>query len=114
MPGKRPPPQPDAIITARLFGAAHRHVPAGWRDPEDAETEAAAAELREIAGGRADLLAEVAGLLMGTPDGDPYERRQQIAARYLIAAGAGEEAIMPWITEGLRRAEVARKNRPRA
>jgi hypothetical protein len=90
--GKRPPPEPDGIITARLFGAAGRHVPRGWRDPTDDQIATAAAELREIAGGRTDLLSEVPGLMMGTPDDDSYLRHHQIAARYLIAAGADEEA----------------------
>ena len=46
---------------ARLDGIALRH--AGWREPTKGRNRRAAAELREAAGGRADLLAEVAGLL---------------------------------------------------
>lgn len=99
------------MITARLFAAAQRLVAPGWRDPDTGETEAAAAELRQIASGRTDLLTEVAGLLMGTPDGDPYAPRNQIAARYCVTAGADEAAILPWITEGLKRAAIERQPR---
>jgi hypothetical protein len=53
-------PDPDGIITARLAGAAGRHVS---RRPLDVD--AAVAELREIANGRSDLLAEKAGVMLG-------------------------------------------------
>src|SRR5208283_1666699 len=54
-------PQADRILVAELFGEARHH--AKWRDLTAAEEGAAVAGLRELAGGRADLLAEVAGLL---------------------------------------------------
>jgi hypothetical protein len=50
----------DGIITARLAGTAGRHT---GREPLDVD--AAVAELRGIAGGRADLLGEVAGRVLG-------------------------------------------------
>ena len=48
---KRAKANPDGIITARLAGTAGQHAS---RDRLDAD--AAVAELREIAAGRADLL----------------------------------------------------------
>jgi len=59
----RPGPDPDRILVAQLTGAARRH--ARWREPTGAEEAAAVAELRELAAGRGDLLAEVAGVLEG-------------------------------------------------
>jgi hypothetical protein len=53
---KRAKPDPDGIITARLAGTAGRYAS---RDPLDVA--AVVAELRDIVGGRADLLGEVAG-----------------------------------------------------
>jgi hypothetical protein len=53
---KRRPPDPDGIITAQLAGTAGRYVS---RKPLDVE--AAVTELREVANGRGDLLAERAG-----------------------------------------------------
>jgi len=50
----------DRLLTAQIHGDAKRH--ARWRDLTDDEHAAAVAELRELAGGRADLLAQVAGL----------------------------------------------------
>ena len=41
----------------------------GASSPSDEEA-AAVAELRELAGGRADLLAEVAGILEGASEGE--------------------------------------------
>jgi hypothetical protein len=53
-------PDPDGITTARLAGTAGRHVS---RKPLDVG--AAVAELRKIADGRGDLLAEQAGVTLG-------------------------------------------------
>jgi hypothetical protein len=53
-------PQADRLLVAELTGEA-RHR-AKWRDLTSDEEAAAVAELQAIAGGRADLLAEVAGL----------------------------------------------------
>jgi hypothetical protein len=58
---------PDRLIVAGLMGAAQRH--ASWHELTTAQTAAAIAELRQIAGGRADLLAEVAGILEGAERG---------------------------------------------
>jgi hypothetical protein len=61
---------PDGIITAQLQGTAGRHAS---REPLDVD--AAVAELREIAGGRADLLAERAGLIFAFYEGEERDGR---------------------------------------
>ena len=55
------------------------------------DVEAAVAELREIAGGRGDLLAERAGLILGFHDEHESDGRwppRALEAALLIAAGA--------------------------
>ena len=96
----------DQLTVARLTGAAWRHAPR--REPTGAETAAAVPDLREIAGGRADLLAEVAGLLIGYYRRTAEEPRARAAAYYCIAAGAGLELIPRWIEVGCSRAAAAR------
>ena len=65
-------------------------------------------ELRALAGGRADLLAEVAGIFEGASDGELDEPLARQAARLCRLAGADETLIPHWIGEGRRRAGVAR------
>jgi hypothetical protein len=106
MPQDRPGPDRDGLLRARLDGTALRH--AQWREPTAQETAAAAQELREIAGGRGDLLAEVAGLLMGFYEGDPDEPRARAAAEFCSKAGADIDQVGRWTEEGRRRAEARR------
>jgi hypothetical protein len=96
----------DQLTVARLTGAAWRH--ASGREPTGAETAAAVRELREIAGGRGDLLAEVAGLLIGYYRRTAEELKARAAAYYCIAAGAGLDLIPRWIETGCSRAAAAR------
>ena len=77
---------------------------AKWRELTEAEEAAAVAALRELAGGRADLLAEVAGVLEGAREGEPDEQLARQAARL---CGADPEAIPAWIEEGRRRRDSA-------
>jgi hypothetical protein len=56
-------PQAGRILVAQLTGEA-RHR-ARWRELTGDEEAAAVAELQALAGGRADLLAEVAGIFEG-------------------------------------------------
>jgi hypothetical protein len=91
-------PQADRILVAELFGEARHH--AKWRDLTAAEEGAAAAGLRELAGGRADLLAEVAGILEGAREGEPDEPLARQAAGLCRKAGADLEAIPAWTAEG--------------
>jgi hypothetical protein len=95
----------DQLTVARLTSAAQRHAPS--QAPTEAETVAAVAELREIADGRGDLLAEVAGLLTGYYRGTVEELRAGTAARFCRAAGAEVALISRWTAEGERRAAVA-------
>jgi hypothetical protein len=103
----RPAPDPDQLTVARLTGAAQRHAP--WREPTSAETAAAVDELREIAGDRGDLLAQVAGLLIGFYRRTGEEVKAHVAARYCIAAGADPDLVPHWIQVGGHRAAVARQ-----
>jgi hypothetical protein len=96
----------DQLTVARLTGAAWRHA-SGW-EPTGAGTAAAVRELREIAGGRGDLLAEVAGLLIGYYRRTAEELKARAAAYYCIAAGAGLDLIPRWIETGRSRAAAAR------
>jgi hypothetical protein len=91
-------PQADRILVAQLTGEA-RHR-ARWRDLTGDEEAAAVAELHELAGGRADLLAEVAGILEGAREGEPDEPLARQAAMLARKAGADPGAIPAWVREG--------------
>ena len=60
-------PQADRILVAQLTGTARHH--AKWRELTETEHAVAVAGLRELAAGRADLLAEVAGTMEGFAGG---------------------------------------------
>ena len=100
-------PRPDRLLVAEIYGEA-RHR-ARWRDLTGAEEAAAVTELRELADGRADLLAEVAGVLEGAREGEPDEPLARQAAMLCRKAGADLEAIPAWIEEGRRRRISARQ-----
>jgi len=107
----RPGPGPDRLLIALITGTARHH--ARWRDLTADEKAAAVAELTELAAGRADLLAEVAGILEGASEGrldEPFARQAGALCRL---AGADETLIPAWIAEGRRRAEAARMPPPR-
>jgi len=104
-------PNADRILVAQITGTARRH--ARWRDLTADEKTAAIAELTELAVGRADLLAEVAGVLEGASEGrldEPFARR---AVQLFRLAGADETLLPRWTAEGRRRAEAARLPPPR-
>src|SRR5438067_4782582 len=107
MGDQRPRPEADRILVAQLTGEA-RHR-ARWRPLTEEEEAAALAELRALAGGRADLLAEVAGIFEGTSEGEPDEPLARSAARLCRMAGADTGAIPAWIEEGRRRSANARR-----
>ena len=102
----RPGPDPDRTLVAEIFGEARHH--ARWRPLTEAEEAAAVAGLRALAGGRGDLLAEVAGIFEGTSEGELDEPLARCAARLCRMAGADESLIPQWVEEGRRRAAVAR------
>lgn len=97
----RPAPDRDRLLGAKLCGEALHH--AKWRALTDEETAAAVTEIRQLAGGRADLLAEQAGLLLGFGEGTLSEPLRRCAAQLLVAAGADESLIPGWAEEGRRR-----------
>jgi hypothetical protein len=97
----------DRILVAQLTGEA-RHR-ARWRPLTGDEEAAALAELRALADGRADLLAQVAGIFEGTSEGEPDEPLARSAARLCRMAGADAGAIPAWIEEGRRRSANARR-----
>jgi len=97
----------DRILVAQLTGEARRHVQ--WRPLTEEEETVALAELRVLAAGRADLLAEVAGILEGTSEGEPDELVARQAAGLCRQAGADPEAIPAWIEEGRRRSASVRR-----
>ena len=68
---------------------------------------ATVAELRELAGGRLDLLAEVAGIFEGASEGQLDEPLARCAADLCRKAGAGETLIPQWVAEGKRSAANA-------
>ena len=86
MRDSRPSPGPDRLLGAKQRGTAEHH--AKWRDLTGEETETAVAELRELAAGRADLLAEQLGLLIGFYADHINGPLKRCAAGLLIAAGA--------------------------
>lgn len=100
-------PQADRILIAELYGEA-RHR-ARWRELSSDEEAAAVAELRKLADGRADLLAEVAGVLEGAREGELDEPLARQAAGLCRAAGADPKAIPAWVEEGRRRRAAARQ-----
>ena len=103
----RPAAEADRILVAQLTGEARHH--AKWRPLTEEEEAAALAELRALAAGRADLLAEVAGIFEGTSEGELDEPLARSAAQLCRKAGADPEAIPAWIEEGRRRSANARR-----
>ena len=99
-------PTADRMIVAELTGAAQHH--ARWESPDEETTAAVVAALQEIAGGRTDLLAEVAGLFLGTSEGELHEPRARNAAELCRLAGADPELISWRVEEGRRRTAQAR------
>jgi hypothetical protein len=93
-------PQTDRILVAQLTGEA-RHR-AKWRDLTEAE-HAAVGELRELAAGRADLLAEVAGIFEGASKGELDKPLARQAAQLCRDVGADPNPIPAWVEEGRRR-----------
>lgn len=104
----RPGPDSDRLIVARLDSIAVRH--AGWGAATEDEMAAGAAELQQVADGRADLLAETAGLALSTSErkGAEYAAQAQAIAELCRLAGADESLIPQWTEEGRRRAEARR------
>jgi hypothetical protein len=104
-------PDSARLIMASLSGAAERHV--NRHEPDERETADAVAEFAKIIGDRNDgpaLLAEVAGLALGTAEGqgEEYRTKARAVADLCRRAGADEKLIPGWTQEGRRRANVSR------
>ena len=95
-------PEAVRILVDQLTGEA-RHR-ARWRNLIGSEEAAAVAELRTLAGGRTDLLAEVAGIFEGASEGRHDEPLARFAAGLCRKAGADVDAIPAWVEEGRSRA----------
>jgi hypothetical protein len=91
----------DKALLAEITGVARRLARGQLSGAEQQE---AAAALSQVARGRADLLAESAGLAIGTHEGGPDEARHLQAAQLCIEAGADLALIPQWVEEGRRRA----------
>jgi hypothetical protein len=102
----RPRADSDRLLVAQLTGEARHH--ARWRPLTEEEEAAAVSELRALAAGRSDLLAEVAGIFEGTSEGELDEPLARCAAQLCRKAGADEALIPQWVDEGRRRAAAAR------
>ena len=89
---------PERILIARLDGTATRLA---RRKANIAE---AIEELRELAGARADLLAEAAGVGVGYWSVKPSGGDAVLAAGLLIMAGADHTRIAEWVEVGRQRA----------
>ena len=100
-------PQADRILIAQLHGEAQRHARRGELTGDDRA--AAVAAVRELAGGRADLLAHVCGILEGFAEGGPDEVTPRRAAALCRDAGADEAAIAGWAEIGRQRRADARR-----
>jgi hypothetical protein len=98
MPTGRRKPDPDRILCAHLSGTAIRLARAGGPINE------AVAELRGLAGGRADLLAEEAGLMAGTWSVWIGTGEYLLTAQLLVMAGADHNRIAEWVDVGRERA----------
>jgi hypothetical protein len=104
-------PDSARLIVASLSGAAQRH--ANWHEPTEPKTAAAVAEFAQIIGDRDDgpaLLAEVAGLALGTAEGkgQEYQAKARAIAGLCRLAGADDNLIPAWTEEGRRRATAVR------
>jgi len=105
MADKRPAEERDWILVAQIHGTAKRH--AQWRELNEDEHAAAVGELRELAAGRADLLAHVAGIMEGFSESQLDEPLARQAAQLCRSAGADLDLIPAWIEEGRRRRGAA-------
>jgi hypothetical protein len=95
----------DRILVAQITGTAHRYASL---KPSERSRTAAVADLAELAAGRSDLLAEVAGIAIGCHEGELDETRHLAVAQLCVDAGADQAAVPRWITEGKRRAQTIR------
>jgi hypothetical protein len=94
----------DRLLIAAISGVADRHARTGTIAANDEP--AAIAELVAASNGRADLLAEWAGTMIGFYEAkaDGLTARHRLAAQLCILAGADASLIGRWIEIGRKRA----------
>ncbi|HEX3958314.1 MAG TPA: hypothetical protein VHZ03_17085 [Trebonia sp.] len=97
----------DRILLAKIWGEVRFRV--RWRDLTAEEEVATVAALRELAGGRGDLLAEAGGLIEGAGHDELDEPLTRQAAGLCRQAGADPAAFQGWVEEGQRRSANARQ-----
>lgn len=102
--GRRKGPKPDRLIIASVHGIVARHVQQAGECLNAAQRAAAVAEIQHETT-RPDLLAEVAGIMLGA-------RGDRVAHDLLVEAGADETLIPAWAEEGERRARAPRHSAP--
>jgi hypothetical protein len=90
----------DHAVLAQLAGTSGRHARRPALTPD--QHHAAVTELADLAAGRADLLAQCAGLGVGAHAGEPDEALYLRAAQLCIDAGADQSQIPRWTREGHR------------
>jgi len=102
------------LAVAAISGIASRHAShaARWAHPTEEEIAAAVAELRDGGYDRPDLLAEWAGIMLGTAPGAHDEPLRRAQAAICIAAGADEWMLDWWTGVGMERAEEAGRRFP--
>ena len=97
--------KPDDLLISALHGTAMR------RATEQGSMAEAVVELREIAAGRNDLVAEAAGVAAGFWAANPAGQTgtELMAAALLIWAGnpLDYEALARWVREGMERGSAA-------
>jgi hypothetical protein len=103
----RPRPAADRLLAARISGIARRH--ARWGALTEDQAAAAVTELRQVADGRADLLAEVAGISLGASErkGEEYRAQARAVAELCRMAGADQKLVPGWVEIGRERAKQA-------
>jgi hypothetical protein len=102
----------DRLIVAEIAGVTRGHVPLSGQYPRGEE--AAVADVRAVARGRADLLAQFAGTYLGLSAMQLVDQRaaQMVAQASLAArAGADMDQIGPWISVGVERGETIQASR---
>jgi len=96
----------DRLIIAEIAGVTGRHMPLSGAYPHGAD--AAIAEVRNVARGRADLLAEFAGTSLGLSVTHPVDQlAAQLVAQASLAARAGADMdqVGRWISVGVKRGD---------
>jgi hypothetical protein len=105
-------PAADRLTLATINGTVRRHCPLSGPYPHGEQI--AIAEVRSAAQGRADLLAEIAGLSLGLAAEEPMPEiaaQRMHEANLAALAGADLSQVARWIPEGCRRAQFAQASK---